>query len=225
MKLRLEDKKQAIELRLRGKSYREIMAVIPNLQKSTLSGWLRNVRLTSEQEARLKKNLQKIIHNARIRAAWAKKKKKQKRIKRFTKEAKKDYLSLSKNPLFLIGLVLYWAEGAKKHEVFQFTNSDPRAVKAMMRWLTEICEIPKEKIKIRVFIHKVYAHENCEKFWSKITGVPISKLQKTIYKPTLHKVKKNPQYKGCVQLRVYSVEFFWKIMGWIQKLAEEFCFK
>ncbi len=66
----------------------------------------------------------------------------------------------------------------------------------------------KERVKFRIFIHKNYAHENCEKFWSKISGIPVSNFEKTIYKPTPHKLKKNLEYKGCVQIRVLRTEFF-----------------
>lgn len=225
MKLRLEEKKLTIELRRQGKTYSEIMAIIPNLSKGTLSGWLKNVKLTKEEETRLKKRLQEKISKAWVKSAWTKKKKRQKRIEKIIREAKKEYIFLSKNPLFLIGLILYWAEGGRKQELFSFSNSDPSAVKAMIRWLTEIFKIPKREIKFRIFIHKIYAHENCEKFWSKITGIPIANFQKTIYKPTPHKLKKNPEYKGCVQVRIYKKGFFWKVRGWIQKLIEEFHFK
>jgi len=152
-------------------------------------------------------------------------KKKQERIQRIIRIAEKEYYHLSKNPLFLIGLILYWVEGSRKHEAFQFTNSDPSAIKAMIKWLTEIHKIPNEKIKFRVYIHKIYAHENCEKFWSNITDIPVKNFQKTIYKPTPHKIKKNQDYKGCVQIRVFNTEFFWKVMGWIQMLVKEFQFK
>jgi len=225
MKLRLEDKRKSIELRIQGKSFREIRSIIPNLPKSTLSGWLRDVKLTSEQKRKLKRNIEKITYNARVKSAWTKKKKRQERIEKIIKEAKKEYICLSKNPLFLIGLILYWAEGGRKQELFSFSNSDPAAVKAMIKWLTGVFKIPKKEIKFRIFIHKIYAHENCEEFWSKITGIPVANFQKTIYKPTPHKLKKNLEYKGCVQVRIYKTEFFWKVMGWIQKLVEEFQFK
>lgn len=220
MKIRLEEKKRAIELRIQGKTYREILSLIPNLSKSTLSGWLRNVKLTNEQEEKLRKNIERITYNAKVKSAWLKREEKLKRIERIFEEAEREYSLLSKNPLFLIGVILYWAEGSKKSEIFQFSNSDPDAIKAMIKWLTEICKIPKEEIKIRVYIHKVYAHEKCEEFWSQITGIPLSRFYKTIYKPTPHKLKKNPNYKGCVQIRVLKTEFFWKVMGWIEKLKK-----
>lgn len=222
MKLRLEDKRKAIGLRLRGKSYREIMAVIPNLSKSTLSGWIKNVKLTPEQEEKLRKNIEKITCSARVKAAWTKRKEKQERIKQALEEAKKELPFLLKNSLFLIGLSLYWAEGSNSEERIQFANSDPRLIKIMMRWFREICKVPEEKLKIHIYIHKVYRNENCEEFWSNITGVPVLKFGKTTYKPTPHKIKKNLDYKGVCRVDISGVNLFRRIMGWQQGISEIF---
>jgi len=92
----------------------------------------------------------------------------------------------------------------------------------MLNWLVRYCQITKQDVKIRLYIHKIYADKQCEKFWSKITGIPLDNFQRTIYKPTPHKIKKNPEYKGCVQLRVLRVNLFWRIMGWIEALKENF---
>ncbi len=222
MKMRLEDKRKAIELRIQGKTYREIQFLIPNLPKATISNWLSNLRLTPIQEKVLKKHLKEVNYSAKVKSAWVKKEAKKERIKKYFHEAEKEYITLSKNPFFLICLSLYWAEGNKKTEFFQFTNSDPRAIKAIMRWLITLCGIPKKDIKFRLYMHKIYAHENPEKFWSKITKIPISDFQKTIFKETPHKIKKNIDYKGCVQLRVFKTGFYWKMVGWIQLLIKEY---
>jgi len=222
MKLRLEDKRKAIELRIQGKSFREIRSIIPNLSKSTLSGWLKNVKLTPEQEKRLRKNIKKITYNARVKSAWTRKQKRIAQIKYITKQARKELPSLLKNPLFLIGLSLYWAEGSKSSESVQFTNSDPRLIKIMMRWFKEVCKIPEEKLRIHIYIHKVYRNENCEKFWSKVTGVSVSKFGKTTYKPTPHKVKKNLDYKGVCRIDISNVNLFRRIMGWQQGVSKIF---
>lgn len=220
--MRLKDKRKAIELRIQGKTYREIRSIIPNLSKSTLSGWIKNIELTSEQNKKLQKKINKIRYNARVKSAWTKKIKNQDKIKKIFCEAKKEYSKLSKNKLFLIGLVFYWAEGSKKTKVLQFTNSDPSAIKVMLRWMTDICGIPKNDIKIRLYIHKVYAHEKCEVYWSKITGIPVSKFKKTVYKPTVHKFKRNHDYKGCVQLSFLRVNYYWRTMGWIKALITDY---
>lgn len=220
--MRLKDKNKAIQLRIKGKTYREILSTIPNLSKSTLSGWLKNLKLTKEEEKKLQNNIEKITNNARIKSAYTKKEQRVEKINNIFKLAANEYRQLSKNKLFLLGLTLYWAEGNKKTQQFQFTNSDPHAIKAMMLWLTKIHKIPKEKIKIRLYTHKLYANENCEEFWSQTTSIPITQFQKTIYKKTIHKIKKNPNYKGCIQLRILKSEFYWKTMGWLEAMVKDY---
>jgi hypothetical protein len=212
--MRPKDKQKAISLRIEGKSYREIRAKISNLSKSTLSGWLKNIQLTHEQNEKLRNNLKKINYNARVKSAWTKRKDKQERIKKILIDSESESLLFLKNPLFIIVLFLYWAEGSKTQELVQFSNSDPRLIKIMMKWFIEVCKIPRSKIKVHIYIHKIYKKENCEDFWSKITNVPVSKFGKTTYKPTPHKIKKNIHYKGVCRLDICSVNFFWKIMGW-----------
>jgi len=226
MKMRLEDKQKAIDLRRRGKTYSEIIHVIPNLPKSTLSGWVKNVKLTKEQQSKLFENIKKRTHIANVKGIWSKRLKSQRETRRLICEARREFPALSVNPLFLIGLTLYWAEGGRKTDTFQFSNSDPFIIKTMIKWLRKFCNISKKEIKPRIFIHKIYAHENCEKFWSKITSIPISQFQKTIYKPTPHTIKRNLSYKGCVQIRLSKgAQLFKKIIGWEKELIKLFKLK
>lgn len=222
MKLRLEDKRKAIELRIKGKTFSEIRSIILNLPKSTLSGWLKDVKLTKKQRKLLLKNIKRVTYNARVKAGWTRRIKNEARTRDFISKAEKEFASFSKNSLALIGIVLYWAEGGRKSSYFQFTNSDPVIIKTIMKWLREFCKIAEEKMKIRIYIHKIYAHEKCENFWSKVTGIPISHFQRTIYKPTPHRIKKNLDYKGCVQIRVLNTEFFRKIVGWQRGMINYF---
>lgn len=222
MKPRSEDKNKAIKLRQSGYTFSDIRSIIPSLPKSTLSGWLKDIKLTEKQENKLLKRIKKKSHDGRIKANLAKKLKYEKRTQEVIDNAKKEFISFSKNPLALIGIVLYWAEGGRKHGYFQFSNSDPIIIKTMMRWLREFCKIPEEKLRIRVYIHKIYAHENCEKFWSRVANIPISKFQKTIYKPTPHKIKKNFSYKGCIQIRVVNTDLFKKVIGWQKGMIKLF---
>ena len=222
MKLRLEDKQKAIKLRVQGKSYREIQNAIPNLSKSTLSGWIKNVNLTAEQEANLQRNLERITFAARAKTAWTKKRNNTRKKEAFYQKVKGEVPLLAKNSLFFPGLFLYWAEGAKTQEQIQFANSDPRIIRLMIRWFQEICDVPKEKMRIHIYIHDVYKNENCEAFWSKVTKVPVSKFGKTTYKPTIHRIKKNPQYKGVCRIDINDVWLFRRIIGWELGATEYF---
>jgi len=117
--------------------------------------------------------------------------------------------------------MLYWAEGGKKARSFQFVNSDWRIIQLMLRFLREIAKIDEELIKIRLYIHEIYKDENCEKFWLEITQISPQFLQKTIYKPSLHKVKKNKNYKGCCRIEITQSEIYWKIIKWQELLFEQ----
>jgi len=220
MKLRLEDKNIAINLRIQGKSYGEIRSIIPNLSKSTLSNWLSNLNLTPKQQKRLKVNIEKISYSARAKSAWIRRQKNLERTKVIFEEAQKELPSLMRSPLFLIGLSLYWAEGSKTTNCVQFSNSDSRLVKIMIRWFKEVCNVPEEKLKIHIYIHEIYKHENCERFWSKITGVPVLKFGKTTYKPTPHTIKKNFSYKGVCRIDIGSINLLKRIFGWQQGIAK-----
>ena len=120
--MKLKKKIRAINLRKLGKSYSEIRKKV-KVSKGTLSLWLRDIKLTPEQEKRL--YVEKRQRNA-YKLAKFNQKKRVKRIKQINNEAKKEFKFFIKNSLFLPGLMLYWAEGDKseKGEVVKFTNSD-----------------------------------------------------------------------------------------------------
>jgi hypothetical protein len=116
--------------------------------------------------------------------------------------------------MFLAGLILYLAEGSKKSEQFQFMNSDPKLMKYMILWVTKCGNKDFKTLRFRLYIHKLYEHENCETFWLKELKADSTQFLKTIYKPTGRVYKKNPQYKGCLRLEVAGSELYWKTMAW-----------
>ena len=218
MKLRLEDKYKAIKFRKNGYSYNEIRSKIPNLSKGTLSGWLKNIVLSDIHKARILSKVASGAEKGRTVGAWTNKKKSIDRIEKIQKVAEYEFYKYIKYPLFRIFLSLYWAEGAKKSRCFQFVNSDPEMIKIVLKSLREVFKIPESDIKIRLFIHKIYSDENCEGFWSRISNIPVKSFKKTVYKPTTHTVKKNPNYKGCCRIEISGSEFYWKVEKWIKML-------
>ena len=222
MKLRLENKNRAICLRKTGLSFKEIRQQIPNLSKSTLCGWLKGIELTEQQKIRLLQKMHDGAEKARFKGSLRNREKALERIATIRNTAKHEYSELKKMTLFPIGLSLYWAEGAKKSRCFQFMNSDPQMIKLMLKWLTEIVKVNMQDIKFRLYTHKIFANESYEIFWSKITGLPVENFYKTIYKPTPHLIKKNPEYKGCVRLEITKSEIYWKMVQWQQMMIDEY---
>ena len=230
MKMRLIDKFKALELRRQGKTYSEIRTLIPNLSKGTLCGWVKNIELTKQQERKILEKIRKGSDRARAiqrqRGAWTNHLKRVAQTKRVVTEAKKEVLNLSKNPLFLLGIMLYWAEGDKSldRQRTSFSNSDPLMIELIMKWFREICHVPEEKFIVTLNIHTLLNKKKMEQYWSKITRVPLSQFYKTIIKPTAYTQRKNVNYCGTCNIRVYDVNLFRKIMTWRIHLLGQFGF-
>jgi len=210
--MKFEEKIEAIYMRRLGKSYGEIRKKI-KVSKSTLSAWLKDIQLSPKQEKRIYVELKQ--KNA-YRLAKANQQKKIEITEQIVTGAKKEVKSLFKNPLFLSGLMLYWAEGdkAEKWETVKFSNSDSIMIKLIMRWFREICMVSEEKFRVCVHMHTLHCREDIEKYWSKITGIPISQFYKSQIKPTSLGQRKNKLYDGTCAVSVSNKNLFRKIKGW-----------
>jgi hypothetical protein len=207
-------KPQAIALRLQGKTFSEIQNELGPIPKGTLSGWLKNTELTSEQKERIRKIVIKNGMFGRQMGAWANQQKRLKRLSEIKTQATSEYHLLLENPLFAAGLVLYLAEGSKKSEQFQFMNSDPYLIRLMIQWILLVSNVRFSDLRFRLYIHELYAHENCESFWATALGANTEQFLKTIYKPTSRLHKKNPVYKGCLRIEVSGSDLYWRTMAW-----------
>ena len=217
MKILVQEKKRAIELRQSGKSYRDILAEV-YVAKSTLSMWLKDLPLTKTEKAALKNRKNDNISRGRIKAAAANHSRKLARDAVVFQEAKEEFSEKVCNPFFAVGIALYWAEGAKRNWGFGFVNSDGDMMRIMVLWIEEFLRFPKERIRARLYAHKIYASEDCEKYWSEITGIPLANFRKTIYKPTGLLVKKRPNYKGCLRIELDKASYLRKMIFWQQML-------
>lgn len=220
MKARLQDKKLAIELRKKGFSYKEIQEQVP-VSKSLLSGWFEHLDLTKDEEEYLKSRMEDRKDRGRISSTISNR---NRRIERevVAFEAAKTLFDKQKNYSdFLVGVALYWAEGSKRTGEFQFINSDPEMITFMYAWIKKYLNIDKNNIKIRLFIHKIPGYENIDLFWANILNTQPDLFEKTIYKPTQHTVKKNPNYKGCLRLSIGGIYHLRVVKAW-QKLLIQY---
>lgn len=222
MKAKVQEKEKAIELRRNGYSYNDILKEV-HVAKSSLSLWLKDLPLTSNEKNYLRTRKNKNISRGRIKVAAILREKRLKREEIVFKEAVEEYERFKKDELFKIGIALYWAEGAKRNNYFAFSNSDYKMVEVMLRWVEKFSSVQRENLHAYLYIHKPYAHEKCEEFWSEKLNMPLTCFRKTTYKPTSKLVKKRPQYKGCLRIVVpKSTNLLKKIKVWQNMLAKEF---
>lgn len=217
--MKFNERIKAIKLRKLGKSYSEIRKQV-NVSKGTLSIWLRDIKLSPEQEKKL--YVERRQKNA-YRLAKFNQRRRMERTEKTIEEAKKEVRKFLKNPSFLAGLMLYWAEGDKSDEIekVKFSNSDPAMTKFMMGWFRNACKVPEEKFRICLHIHKLHCIKDIREYWSEITGVPLPQFYKTQIKPTSLKQRKNKLYNGTCAISIHNKDLFRRIKGWKLGFMEE----
>jgi len=223
MLAKIKEKQKAIKLRQGGYSYSEILKEVP-VAKSTLSLWLRSVGLSVPQKQRLTEK--KLA--AMRRGSESRRNKKLERIKFIKRQAKGELSSISKRDLWMLGIALYWGEGAKEKQrsaQVALGNSDPYLIRLFLRWLFEICNISKSEICFRIFLHKKAEHKlyKVRKYWSHATGFPIREFNKVTWKKhNIKTIRKNvgDNYFGLLEIRVKrSTDLNRKIAGWTEAVA------
>ena len=216
--MKYKERIRAIKLRKRGLSYKAILKET-SVSKSTLSIWLREIELTKEQKS-------KLLNRAEMAMYKAAKRKVANRIRRtniIIEKAKKEVSGYKAHPLFLIGISLYWAEGAKsQNESVKFSNSDEKMINLMMQWFRQICKVPEKKFRVHVHMHSLHCRKDILKYWSKVTHIPLSQFYKPYVKKTSLGQRKNILYNGTCSIVVNEKDLFRKIMGWKIGLQEQF---
>ncbi|MGW0774634.1 hypothetical protein ACWD01_13490 [Streptomyces sp. NPDC002835] len=196
----LRDK--ARELRLQGMTYDRIQAEL-GCSKSSISLWVRDLpkpaaRYTDEERQAL------------MNAGLARRRAAEEQEREDAKQAARDEIGrLSDRELFIAGVALYWAEGAKdkpyrRREVLQFINSDPKVIGLYLRWL-ELLGVTRDRMRFRVSIHESADVATAERFWAALAGVDVSAFQRaTLKRHNPKTVRKNAgdAYRGCLVVYV-----------------------
>lgn len=214
------EKLKARELRKEGWSINDIKDKL-NVAKSSVSLWVRDIELTKKQKQELsRKGLKKEIIEKRRKTVLENANRRRNAI---IDRAKKDIGYISKKDLFLIGVILYWAEGGKTgNNVARISNGDPDVIKIAMRFFREICKVPEEKFRGYIHIHPHLNVERAEKYWSDVSRIPRKQFYRTYCKPNKSsKNKRDSLPFGTFDIYVCNAELFLKIKGWIKGISKK----
>ena len=217
-----EEKNKAIELRKQGLSYQEILDQIP-VAKSSLSLWLKSVKLVESQKQRLS---EKKLASAR-RGAQRMKDIRIALTQQIKDKARQEVGKLSKRELWLIGVALYWAEGSKEKEHRPgsgtvFSNSDPYMISVYLMWLLDSINLPEEKIYFVIYLHEnnKYRLEEVKEYWYKVTRFPRENFKHVYFKK--HKINTKRRnignsYFGLLKVIVTESSILNRtIQGWVE---------
>lgn len=210
-------KQKARNLRSGGWSLGEISLKM-KIPKNTISGWIKDIRLTTIQRKRIK---EKIIASGVIGRPLAAKLLREK-IERWKAEIKQKVKHFEKLPLKspkigkpICGL-LYLCEGAKypSTRYLHFGNSDSKIIYFFINLLRKTYYINNDKLCFSIGYRFDQNYEELKNYWSNLTGIPRSKClnskpdMRTKGKPTLRK-----DYKGICRIIYYDTSLQFELQS------------
>lgn len=212
------ERRQARELSSQGWSLKAIAKHF-GVSRSSVSRWVRDVALTSEQIAQLKARSFTNTKGNFEKARLTRLAKEEKRREAIRQEARQLYERYWHEPFFMAGLTGYWAEG-NKHEnpKVGVTNISPEFLRMMMAWLMRYGGVHIEDFQLVIRIHEGSSipEEECRKFWQQQLGITDIRFQRKQNKQPLHPFRQ-PYGIACLYAR-RSTNLFIRITEWLKCL-------
>ncbi|MBX9424762.1 MULTISPECIES: hypothetical protein [Streptomyces] len=206
---------RARELRLQGMTYDQIQVEL-GCSKSSISLWVRD--LPKPERKRTRDEASEIA-----RRGWEATLRRREEERRTRKGLARDEIgSLTERELFLIGVGLYWAEGAKskpyeRREKVVFVNSDPDMITLYLAWL-DLLGIEPDRMRYHVMIHESADVAGAEQYWADLVQVDVATLGKTSLKrhnPETARKNVGEGYRGCLAVNVLQgSHLYQRIEGW-----------
>jgi predicted transcriptional regulator len=215
MRAKRDLQQEARRLRLEGRSVKEIVVML-GVAKSSVSVWVRDIKLTDEQKTELHQRRGQFgerNHGSRVN-------REQGLETRLAFQRAGRERARENRPLHLAGCMLYWAEGAKGRNGVYFVNSDPNMIVFFMRFLRDEFHVENDSVAVRIHCHTHDEQEikRIEKYWCDLLGLPITAVKKTYVKDS-NSTRLNRLQNGVCDIRVHRTEIVQHIFGAIQEYA------
>lgn len=221
MQAKIEELKKARELRGQGKSVREIAREL-NVSKGSVSAWVRDIRLSQDQYDSIYLKW-KISSKRGNDLAGKLNQEKYLQLRKGYQEEGKD-LARKRDPDFIAGCMLYWAEGTKSRAHCQITNSDANMLKYFISFLKKYFSVKDEDIWVGCHYYNSNGLSNIEveRYWLEKLGVPQTSLRKTSVNRMTRTSDKKRQERtkyGVAKVGVHDVRIVQMIYGAIQEIG------
>jgi hypothetical protein len=205
--------------RERGLSLKDIAAIV-GVSKSSVSLWVRDVHLTPEQHSRLQANNRLHFRQLLAQDAW----RERHRARRAAAQREGRSYARQGDPFHAAGCMLYWAEGSKKRNHAQLSNSDPEVVRFFVRFVRTYFDVRDETFRItcNLFADHVERQHEIEQFWLRQLDLSQESLCKSVvnvYSKYSLKKRANRLPYGTCRVTVHRTAIVQHIYGAIQEYA------
>lgn len=184
--MKYKERDRALELRIKHKLGYATIAKQLNVSKSTLSRWLKDLPLSEKRIHELRRENWARGEASRELFRQTMRQKREEKDAQIYEEQRKQLGTLSRQSVFVAGLMLYLAEGDKK-DIYHIglANTDPEIIKFFLRWLQDFLKIPQSRIRIQLHLYESMNINKERVFWQKQTGLPRDQF----YKDQIRKIR------------------------------------
>lgn len=218
MKGKYLEKSQAIEMRKKGM---QIVDIAKNLgvSKSSVSVWVRHIELSAEELCQFQERKLTHLDKGREKAVKVLKERHQKIREEYREAGRKTAQNCLKNNDLnhMKACLLYWAEGSKARNRFEFTNSDPIMIKIVADCLlSKSFNIKKEDILLSLNCYNdIHSVEDIEAYWDNVIGFETTKRKHIVKQSTWcpGQGKHNKYPYGVCRLTVTKTEVIQQVYG------------
>jgi len=218
--MKTEERIQARRMRREdGRSVKEIARLV-GVSRSTASIWRRDIELTPGQHAALLDR--NPAYNRQRNGSITNRERG--RLRRRSYQLAGRRRIRCRDPLYVAGCMLYWAEGDKNGRAVRLTNSDPEVIRLFGRFLRECFGVSDGQIHLycHLFADHVSRQRDVEQFWLDLLDLPATALRKSsvnYYSRSSQRKRTNRLPYGTCKVVVNSTEILQTIYGSIQEFG------
>ena len=128
-------------------------------------------------------------------------------------------------PLFISGVMLYWAEGKTTEKAtctLELNNSDPGLLKLYCNFLKKYLCSDIKKWRARLFIYPDLNENKTRLFWSKLLLIPENQFIKSYISQSRSNVTKNKLLYGTCSVYISSKELRIMAAVWVNLFIKAF---
>ena len=193
-------RESAIALRQSGQSLKSINKTI-GVPLSTLSSWLKDIPLTSQQLQILQEQRAAALQVARLKAAEWHRGQKALRLLAAKRAAEKTLAELEPtNAVLDLALaMLYFGEGTKTDQQTTIASSDAKLLRFVVAVLERNYGISRSRIRCDLHLRLDQDPYKLKKYWSRQLNIPVERFKHVSFDKRSANKATYPRYKGvCV---------------------------
>jgi hypothetical protein len=206
-------------MRAAGSSIKSIAGSL-DVSPSSVSRWVRDIELTPDQIEALRANNPIVNGQLKGTKAMAARHRENRRAAQAEGRAR----ACARDPFYVAGCMLYWAEGCKDRNSIRFTNSDPRMMVFFLRFLRTYFDVADDRVRVHcnLFSDSKEERRRIEQAWLRFLGLPAACLGAS----TVNRYSRSSRRKrigvlpyGTCRVTVNDTRIVQTIFGSIQELA------